>query len=381
LAAGANRADDIEQEEYLGSQDDPRQAARTEWRAFAHRVWITVLIVTAVGGAILLFSLAYKIALIFFASVLLAIFLRTLTDWMSRLTHLGSTWSLTFVLVGLVAFFGLIGWVLVTPISQEAAELSRELPRALQHLQTGIEQYAWGKAFLTKFHEPAGLFSQAGTLLGKARDVFSITAESVIYIWVILFCGFYLTTQPHYYVEGFLRLIPAARRARGRAVLYHIGHGLRSWLFGQIISMSIIGFFTWLGLFLLGIPLSAVLGLVAGILDFVPVVGPWVAGILSCLLALLISPLHAVYVACLFVALHFLEGHILVPQIQKHASRLPPVLTVLAMVLFASLFGLLGLFLATPLLALVLMVTEALYIEDVVETTPPKTRQTPAPNI
>ncbi|HVV02518.1 MAG TPA: AI-2E family transporter, partial [Verrucomicrobiae bacterium] len=94
---------------------------------------------------------------------------------------------------------------------------------------------------------------------------------------------------------------------------------------------------------------------------------PWVAGIISCVLALLVSPMHAVYVACLFTALHLLEGHVIIPQVQKHAARLPPVLTVVAMVLFAELFGFFGLFLATPLLVLILISTKALYVEDVIE--------------
>ncbi len=334
---------------------------------FRQRVWLAVLIVAAVGGAILLLWLAYKVALLFLAAVLLGIFLRTLTNWVNRWTGLSASGSLAIVIVGLVGLGGLLVWLLATPISQEADQLTQELPRALNRLENQLQHYGWGKVIVTRLRQPSGLFGQAGTMLSKARDLFSVTIEAVIYAWVILFCGFYLATQPQYYVEAFLRLIPPAKRPRARVVLVQLELGLRSWLFGQIISMSIIGFLTWLGLHLLGIPLSAALGVLAGILDFVPVAGPWVAGVVSCVLALLKSPMHAVYVACLFVSLHLFEGHILVPQVQKHATRLPPVLTVLAMVLFGMLFGFLGLFLATPLLALVLIATKALYVEEVVE--------------
>jgi len=347
--------------------EHPNGSAPGGLSGFARRVWIATFIVMAAIGAVLLLWVASRVFLLFFAAVLFGIFLHTVAWAIGRVTRLPRGWSLGLTIVLLLILCGLAGWLLATPVSKQASQISAELPQALQKLQAQLEQYSWGQSLVNKIHSSGGLSSQASGIMKKAQSFFSVTLEGIVDVLVILFCGFYLAATPELYVKGFRRLVPRTKRARAKEVLGEIGGELRHWLFGQIVSMTIIGLLTWLGLFLLHVQASEMLGLLAGILDFVPVVGPFVAGLLSCGIALLKSPVLALWVLCMFLAIHLLEGHVVIPLVQRQATRLPPVLTILAMVLFYLLFGFLGLLLAIPLLALTLIAVRTLYVEDVVE--------------
>ena len=340
-------------------------------RYFSARIWTATLIVTSVLGGILLLWLASKVFLLFFAASLFGIFLRAIADLIKSFTHWSRDWSLAAAILLLLCLFSGLGWLLAPSVSKEVQQVSNELPQAIQKLEAQLRQYSWGNTVVDKLENPSGLIAQTGGIMKKAQALFSISLEGVIDVLAILFCGFYLAARPEVYVDGVLRLIPPDRRDRASTILKQIGQELRHWLLGQIVSMTVIGILTWVGLLVLRIPASGVLGILAGILDFVPVAGPWVAGIISCILALLRSPMRAVFVACLFVCLHLLEGHLVMPLIQRKATQLPPVLTIFAMILFYTLFGFFGLFLAVPLLAFILIAVRSLYVEDLIE------RQTP----
>lgn len=182
---------------------------------------------------------------------------------------------------------------------------------------------------------------------------------------IIAFVGVYLAAQPFLYIDGIVTLVPKAKRARARQVLDEIGRTLSRWLFGKLCAMIVVGVATAAGLGMLGVPLALILGIIAGLLDFIPYLGPLMAAVPGVLIALTISPELAMYTVALFVCIQTAEGYLLTPLIAKKAVSLPPAITIAAQVLLGTLFGLTGVALATPLAALLAVLVSMLYVQDV----------------
>jgi predicted PurR-regulated permease PerM len=153
------------------------------------------------------------------------------------------------------------------------------------------------------------------------------------------------------------------QRDDARGILERIGDKLRYWLLGQSCAMAIIGIATWAGLALLDVRLAVALGLLAGLLEFIPTFGPIIAAIPAILIALMDSPQKALYVALLYVAIQFAENHLLVPLVQRRAVNLPPALSLLAILLFATVFGFLGLLFAIPMTAALFVLVQETYVK------------------
>jgi predicted PurR-regulated permease PerM len=182
---------------------------------------------------------------------------------------------------------------------------------------------------------------------------------------IVLSVGLCLAADPRLYKSGLLRLLPPERRPRAREVLTQLGSTLRRWLVGRLVLMFVNAALTWAGLSLLGVPLALTLGLLAGLLNFVPNVGPVIAGVPAVLIALTESPQQAMYVLLLYVALQSVDSYIFTPLVQKRTVELPPALTITAQVLLGVLLGTFGVVFATPLMAAALVLVRMLYVEDV----------------
>lgn len=179
-------------------------------------------------------------------------------------------------------------------------------------------------------------------VLARVTGVFSTTFGAIANFFIIIFIGLYVAAEPRLYSDGLIRLVPLNRRQRAREVLDEVGSTLRWWLIGKVASMIVVGVSTVVGLWLLDIPLALTLGLLAALLTFIPNVGPILSVVPAMLLALMQSPMQALYVALLYLGIQTVESYFLTPLMQKRTVSLPPALTIFTQVLFGVMVGSLG---------------------------------------
>jgi predicted PurR-regulated permease PerM len=214
-------------------------------------------------------------------------------------------------------------------------------------------------------------FSSAGTIASGTTALLGQTARLLLgvfgtvgNIFVVILLGVMLALQPEIYRSGLLSFVPARHAAYATRLVDDVAETLRRWLLGQITTMSLIFLIAWTGLSIIGIPGALVLGFQAGLLTFIPTVGSLVAGVIIVLASLGSGWTAIVSAFGLYLALQFLEGNILTPLIQRHAINIPPATLFASQIFLGVLFGLWGLALALPLIAVIKVVLKHLYGED-----------------
>jgi predicted PurR-regulated permease PerM len=311
------------------------------------------------GLVILLIWYAVELLFLAFAAILLAIFLDGIASWLSNHSFLSRGWALVCVLT----VIGLVGWLIVELIwprlSHQADLLSEALPLSLDRLQAYMSNYPWMQRIFQGSMDR--IFNQQ-RMLQQATGLLSSTLGILVNFVIVLVVAIYLASNPSLYRDGIIRLTPPDYRDRSRRLLNLIGMTLRRWLLGRFLLMISNGIITSVGLWIMGIPLALTLGIIAGLLNFIPNLGPIIASIPAILIALLQSPADALKVAIFYLAVQAVDGYLFTPLVQKWTVSLPPAITILSQVLLGILTGTLGVLLATPLAATAVVVIKVTYL-------------------
>ena len=306
---------------------------------------------------------AMEVLLLMFAAVLVAVLLRFMSGTISRRTGLGETWSLSLVLVLLLGGLTVGVWAMGPAVVVQVRELSAGMSESLEEMAALLRRNELGSWLLDNMPEIS--LGSAQQLWSRIGGIGATVVGAIGAFFVTLFVGIFFAYNPRLYVDGLLRLVPLKRRARAAEILEKLGRTLRWWLVGQLISMVFLWLSTWLVLHLLGVPLAFTLGLLTGLLTFIPYLGPLIALLPIAMVAFLHSPTLGLMAVAAYLVIQNIEGNVMMPIVFERTVSLPPALTVVSQILMASLMGMLGVLLATPLLAVGMVLVQMLYVEDI----------------
>ncbi len=331
----------------------------------ATAIWWAIGLTLAIGMVVLV----QEALLLFFAGVLLAVFLRALTRRLAAWTGLPTPGALAIVLLAL-AGIGLGGALLAAPqVSSQFQELLEQAPRSWDSLTNRVTEQLPDEGPLADAPEKISNVEsdREMQLMGTGFGAVTKALGAIGSGFVILVLGIYLAVDPALYRRGAVRLLPMRHRPRAAEILELIGAKLEGWILGALLSAMIVGTLTWTGLWLLGIPMALILALIATALTFVPNIGPLISVVPAVLVAMGDGWGTAAAVVALYVAVQAVESYLITPLIQQHTVDLPPVLILLAQIAMGILFGALGVAIAMPLAAVALVLVLELWVKDRIE--------------
>ncbi len=320
-----------------------------------------VALVLAIADLLLVFV---NVLLLIFAGVLFGIFLNSLMSWLQAKTNLPYPACFALVLLFLLGAMSGAGFFVQARISMQMVELTDQLQTTGQALLEKWRQTAWAKKLLNGEASSGQLLQNAQKMLPAIGTGLNWLLWGLTGIVVIFFLGVYVALEPHHYETGMVKLVPRDQRTRAKEILHTLRVAMTRWIVGRLFSMSVIGVSTAIGLWVLGVPLAAALGIIAALLTFVPNLGPVLSLIPQMLLATQVGADTVLYVVLFNVGLQAMESYVLTPLVERHQVTLPPGLTIAAQLMMGVLLGVMGVMMAAPLTVVALVLVQTVYIRD-----------------
>jgi predicted PurR-regulated permease PerM len=337
---------------------------KPERKDTAQRALVWVGIALAVVVLLVLLWYGLDVVLLAFLGVLLAILLRAPADWLARKTGLRPGWTLALVGLSLVVLLALGGYLFGRQVVEESVGLSTRIPHIVEDTRKRLEDSEIGRTLL-QLAQLSGASGGEMQFLGKGLGLLGSTFGALANVAIVVFFAAFLAAQPRLYVDGLVHLVAKPRRARVRAVLHAIGEVLRRWVVAQALLGLVIALLVGAGLLAIGAPFALPLALLAGVMEFVPYIGPLIAAVPALLVGFAEGAQMVGWIALLYLVVQAVESYILSPIVQHKAVYLAPALILFAQVLLGVVAGGLGVAVATPLAAALMVAVNKLYVEDV----------------
>lgn len=336
----------------------PRIARAADLQA---KVQLFAVVAVLVVAGLWLFS---DVLLLVFAAALFSCQLRAAARSVKRRTRLPYGASLAIVLLAICAALFAVGYWRGPRLVSEPVVVYDQIQDQVARLRHEFAQDEW---FRSLVDHAQTYFSASGNIAGRAAGFVSGTLGGLGSLLLILVAGIYFAASAEVYRDGFIELMPKTWRPRAKAVMFHEARALRRWFVGQLVDMTAIGLMTGAGLWLIGVPLVFTLALIAALANFVPYIGALAGSVPAIVVALGQSPQTALEVALLFVVVQSIEGNLISPLISRRTVDLPPVLTLFSQTVLGSLFGPMGLILATPITAAAMVLVKMVYVEVILD--------------
>ena len=333
---------------------------------FHRRAVFAVFVALGLGA---LFAAAWALRtllLVTFLAVLLAIVLRSLGEYVHRWTGMRQTFGVFLVAATLVAAFAGAALLIAPTIADQGRQLFERLPTSVSWLQEQVKNYPWLTSLWEQVSSELSL-PNPGDTMGQAGRIVGAISGALGYIGLALVGALFLALEPGLYRRGLVRLIPVRHRRFTESLLDDLDRTILSWLGGQLVLMVTIGVVVGLGLWVIGVPYPLALGLFAGLVEFIPYLGPILSAGTAILVALGTDPKLALWTVGLFVVVQQAENNILQPLVQKSSVEIPPVLLIVVLFGMGQLFGVPGVLVATPLLAVLIVAVRRIYVEQILE--------------
>ena len=340
---------------------------------------LTATVLTVLG--IWLFKTVAGVFVLLMLGVLISLYLGAVARWFEERTGLPERAALAIAIFGSLGALCLLAWILAPPVVEQTRQLVAGLPAQLTSWEAGLDKMADKFPALRDVIGPPGEHRTVHAVMDRLSGFFGTLptrvleiVEATISIFAVGVMGIYLALHPALYREWLIALFPPIHRDLVRDVLADLADSLRAYIVGQLLTMTFLGALTAVGLYLLAVPYSLPFGILTGLVAIIPFFGTLVSTTLPALFVLTgpgyhgFSPFgHALLVVGLGVVVHLIEGNIVSPLVMSKKVDLPPVLTIMAVLIIGRLLGGLGLVIAVPTLATAMVIVRRILITRIYE--------------
>lgn len=339
----------------------------------ARRIFRIVIKCLAAAAAIALLLIALltllDLLVLGFGAVTLSVLLRAIAEPIHRRTRLPHRGAVAVAVLVVLAVVACGAWLFGRQLQGQLAQLTETLPAAWATLKVRIADLPGGHFLLHSLEQASGRGSTS--LVPHLEDLVGRVGTVVTDLLLLIVGSIYIAANPTLYKTGLLLLVPPRWRALADETLSDCDRALRHWLVGQLVSMALVGTLTGVGLWLAGVPSAAALGFISALTEIIPYAGPILAAIPGLILSATVSAGTALSALIVYTAVQQIEGHAIMPLVQKRAVALPPALTAFGVVGAGMLFGVPGLFFAGPLIVTLYVLTKRLYVQEALHTATP----------